>query len=214
MAKTKNDPIDWERVKENRLDENSDISRALEIYRSNGSFIVLDTETTGFCAGKGDRIIEVAFQRYEIDGGALREGEIFNSYVDPMRPIPWKITGLTRIADRDVIGKPRIGELLPDICRFMGEYPLIGHNLSFDLRFLNPVMVEAGYDLIDGNKTIDTLKISRIMYGRNRKHTLRDCCMRETVDAFSGAGYHSALHDVKVTAEVFFSLLKKIVKGK
>jgi len=214
VGKTKNEPIDWAKVKANELDEGSDISKALEIYRSNGSFIVFDTENTGFCAGKGDRIIEVAFQKYVIDGGTLEEGEILNSYIDPERPIPWKITGLTRITEHHVKGKPRIEEMLPDICRFMGDDPLIGHNLSFDLRFLNPVMVEEGYEIIQGDKIIDTLRISRIMYGRDRKHTLQNCSVRENVDAFSRAGYHSALHDVKVTAEVFFSMLKKLVKGK
>ena len=202
--------INWKKVKEKARDPLSDISRALLIVARGKQFIVLDTETTGFCANRGDKMIEVAFQKYSIRKDELIEGEIFQSYVDPERFIPYNITNLTRITNEDVQNKPVIEELLPDIVRFIGKSHVVGHNVAFDLRFLYRVMDEAGYDRFKGKRIVDTVKISRLMYGRERKHKLLDCARREGIERFSKDNYHSALHDVQVTAGVFYSMVRKM----
>jgi len=205
--------INWGKVKEKARDPRSDISKAFRIVTRGKQFIVLDTETTGFCANRGDKMIEVAFQKYYIRNDELREGDVFQSYVDPERFIPYNITNLTRITNEDVQNKPVIEELLPDIIRFIGKSYVVGHNVAFDLRFLHREMDEAGYDRFKGKKIVDTVKISRQMYGRERKHKLLTCARREGIERFSKEHYHSALHDVQVTAGVFFSMLKKIARG-
>ena len=210
--KTDEDPVNWKKVTEKARDITSDVSKVLHILGNKKSFVVLDTETTGFCANRGDKIIEVAFQKYEIHGDTLREGGVFHSYVDPQRFIPWKITDLTGITDEDIQNKPFIEELLPEITRFMGENYIVGHNVSFDFRFLNREMDEAGYPRIKGERIVDTLKISRIMYGRDKRHRLADCARREKINKFSQDEYHSAVHDVKATAEIFFSMIKKLAE--
>ena len=206
--------IYWKKVDEEASNRSSDIFKAAEVYRSMEDFVVLDLETTGFCANRGDRIIEVAIRKYKINKGEMQPGEALNTYVNPGRPISWRITDLTRITDDDVRDKPYIEELLPEISKFIAENIVVGHNISFDFRFLNPEMIRAGYDLVDPGKIIDTLKISRIMYGRKVKHTLADCARREQVNEFDASGYHSALHDVQVTAAMFFSMVKKIVNDR
>jgi DNA polymerase-3 subunit epsilon len=206
--------IYWKKVDEEASKRSSDIFKAMQIFETMEDFIVLDLETTGFCANRGDRIIEVAFRKYKIDQGDMLAGEAFNKYVNPGRPIPRRITNLTRISDIDVRDKPYIDELLPEIAGFISEYKVVGHNVSFDFRFLNAEMTRAGFDLVNPEKIIDTLKISRTMYGRNVKHRLSDCARREKVDEFDAAVYHSALHDVQVTAALFFSMVKKIVNAK
>jgi len=206
--------IQWKKVDKEASNSESDIFKALQVYKNIGDFVVLDLETTGFSAHRGDRIIEVAIRKYKIDKGEMLGGEAFNKYVNPGRPIPWRITKLTRISDNDVLDKPYIEKFLPNISKFIGDNIVVGHNLSFDFRFLNPVMAKAGFDPVDPEKIIDTLKISRIMYGRTVKHTLADCARREQADEFKLNGYHSALHDVRVTAAMFFSMVKKIVKGR
>ncbi len=206
--------ICWKKVDEETDKASSDIFKALQIFETMEDFVVLDLETTGFCANRGDRIIEVAIRKYKIDQGEILAGESFNKYVNPAKPIPRRITNLTRISDYDVRDKPHIEELLPEIAGFISDNKVVGHNVSFDFRFLNAEMTRAGFDLVDPEKIIDTLKISRTMYGRNVKHRLSDCARREKVDEFDTTEYHSALHDVQVTAAMFFSMVKKIVNAK
>ena len=206
--------IYWKKVGKEVSNASSDLFKAMQVYQTVGDFVVLDLETTGFSANGGDRIIEVAIRKYKIDGGEMRSGEFLNTYVNPERPIPWRITDLTRICDNDVRGKPCIEELLPEISGFIADNMVVGHNVSFDFRFLNAEMTQAGYDLVDPENIIDTLKISRAMYGRKVKHSLAHCARRERVNEFKPSGYHSALHDVRVTAAMFFSMIKKVVKGR
>lgn len=77
------------------------------------SYVVFDIETTGFNS-VNDRIIEI---------GAVRvvEGEIketFSEFVNPERPIPYKITQLTTITDDMVKDAGTIEEILPQFLKF------------------------------------------------------------------------------------------------
>ena len=95
------------------------------------SYVVFDIETTGFNS-VNDRIIEI---------GAVRvvEGEIketFSEFVNPERPIPYKITQLTTITDDMVKDAGTIEEILPQFLRFCEGSVLVAHNAGFDTGFI------------------------------------------------------------------------------
>lgn len=95
------------------------------------SYVVFDIETTGFNS-VNDRIIEI---------GAVRvvEGEIketFSEFVNPERPIPYKITQLTTITDDMVKDAGTIEEILPQFLKFCEGSVLVAHNAGFDTGFI------------------------------------------------------------------------------
>ncbi len=94
-------------------------------------FIALDIETTGLDYLKND-IIEFAAVHFH-HGEKVAE---LNFFINPGRPIPEPITRLTGIRDEDVREAASFSEVLPKIREFVKEYPLVAHNVDFDLPFL------------------------------------------------------------------------------
>lgn len=95
------------------------------------TYVALDLETTGLDA-QNDAIIEIGAAKFRRD----EELDRFSTFVDPGRHIPHDITVLTGITDQDVRGAPQLHEVLPSLQRFIGEQPVVGHSVDFDLRFL------------------------------------------------------------------------------
>ena len=79
------------------------------------------------------------------------------SLVNPGRKLPFVISQLTGITDRELIGKPRLADLLAPLSRFVGTAPVVAHNASFDLGFLR----EAG--LTFSSPALDTFEIATII---------------------------------------------------
>ena len=94
-------------------------------------FVVIDTETTGLHKGK-DKILELGAVRFV--GG--KPVEIFETLVNPGRPIPKEVTAINHITDDMVTVCPTIREVLPAFDRFIGASNVVGHNLDFDLGFI------------------------------------------------------------------------------
>ncbi len=95
------------------------------------TYIVLDTETTGYDVYK-DEIIEIAAIR-------VQNNEIidkFNTLVKPYRKVPKKITEITGITTNMVENAPNIKEVLPNFINFVDNCPIIAHNANFDLFFI------------------------------------------------------------------------------
>src|SRR5579872_124045 len=70
-------------------------------------FLVVDVETTGVSAWAGDRLTEVA--AVLVQRGKVRE--VFESLVNPRRPISAFITNLTGISNEMVRGAPVFKEI-------------------------------------------------------------------------------------------------------
>ena len=94
-------------------------------------FVVLDTETTGLTPSR-DRIIELAAIRF-VDGMPV---EKFETLINPEKEIPQEVTKINHIDNDMVKDFPRISEVLPSFEEFVGNCPVIAHNLEFDLKFL------------------------------------------------------------------------------
>ena len=116
------------------------------------TYVALDLETTGLNPDK-DAIIEVGAVKFR-DGEIVEE---FTTLVNPGRPIPPEITMITGITDRDVLGAPPFERIEAPLMRFVGQAPVVGHNVSFDLGFMR------AHGLLAGNIGLDTWELATIV---------------------------------------------------
>ena len=96
-----------------------------------GSFVVIDTETTGLSSTK-DNLIEVAAIKFE-DWTPI---EKFNTLINPGKPIPADASAVNNITDEMVSNAPTFSQIIDSLDSFVGKYNIVGHNLPFDLKFL------------------------------------------------------------------------------
>jgi DNA polymerase III epsilon subunit family exonuclease len=171
-------------------------------------FVVLDVETTGLRADAGDRIVSLAGVR--VRAGIVRAGERFDALVCPERPIPAASTRFHGITDTMVVEAPVIGVVLPAFLRFAEGAVLVGHEVSFDVAFLDRDLRRLGLPpLPAGHPVMDTRLLSRLVHGPGLEHTLEAVAERLGVRMI---GRHSALGDALTTAEIFVRLLALLKK--
>lgn len=165
------------------------------------TFCVLDLETTGGSAADCE-ITEIGAVKYH--GGELVG--TFQTLVDPGLPIPPSITILTGITQAMVIDAPQIGAALPAFLEFIGDAVIVGHNVRFDLSFLNAAAVRLGYGRLD-NKSTDTAGLAR----RLIRTEVRNLRLQTLAAHFRSptTPNHRALEDARATAHVFHALLER-----
>ncbi|MDE3089043.1 MAG: 3'-5' exonuclease, partial [Chloroflexota bacterium] len=95
------------------------------------TYVALDLETTGLQSER-DAIVEIGAVKFRGDDVL----DTWSSLVNPQRPLPHKIERLTGISQSQVDRAPSLHSILPALMRFVGESPLVGHNIKFDLSFL------------------------------------------------------------------------------
>ena len=164
-------------------------------------FCVVDLETTGGAPGR-DAITEIGAVRF--CGGEVQG--TFHTLVNPGREIPATITLLTGITHAMVVEAPSIRSALPAFLEFAGGAVVVGHNVRFDLGFLNAAADELGYGRLP-NRSVDTLGLARRLVGGETRR----------LDLASLAAYfrspdrptHRALEDARATGHVFHSLLER-----
>ena len=165
------------------------------------TFCVLDLETTGG-SPKDCEITEIGAVKYR--GGDLVG--TFQTLVDPGLPIPPSITVLTGITQAMVIDAPPIDSALPTFLEFIGDAVIVGHNVRFDLSFLNAASVRLGYGRL-GNKSTDTAGLAR----RLVRSEVRNLRLQSLAAHFRSptTPNHRALEDARATAHVFHALLER-----
>lgn len=102
-------------------------------------FVAIDVETTGL-RPLHQRIIEVAAIRYR-NGTEL---DRFESLIQPDRRIPKYISELTGLTDAHVTDSPRFAEIAPALIEYIGSGIVVGHNVGFDLSFINAELNRLG----------------------------------------------------------------------
>ena len=116
------------------------------------TIVALDIETTGLNP-KSDSITEIGAIRFR---GSRIDGE-WHSLINPGKRIPSHITQLTGITDAMVRDKPSIHEVLHDLVDFVGDAPVLGHNIPFDLSFLQPK------GILRDNPSLDTYELAAVL---------------------------------------------------
>lgn len=164
--------------------------------------IVFDTETTGLDAANGDRLIELGC--IEIVNH-IPTGREFHRYLNPDRevhPDAVAVHGLTNEFLRD---KPRFQEVVDEFLAFIGDSPLVAHNGTFDLGFINAELERLGRPPIAVGRIVDTLALARRRHPAG-PNTLDALCKRYGID-ISQRTKHGALLDSMLLAGVYVELL-------
>jgi DNA polymerase-3 subunit epsilon len=126
--------------------------------------------------------------------------------VNPGREIPPTVTVMTGITHAMVIDAPWIAEALPSFLEFLGDSVIVGHNVRFDISFLNAASIRLGYGRLPNQHT-DTLRLAQ----RLVRAEVRSMKLSSLASYFGSPVIpnHRALDDALATAHVFWSLLER-----
>ncbi len=168
---------------------------------SDVTFCVLDIETTGSDRG-GDTITEIGVVK-------VRGGECLGTMatlVNPGRSIVPMITVLTGISDHMVAAAPRIETVLPSLQEFVGDAVIVGHNVGFDMAFINTALRRSGREPFRGT-VIDTLPLAR----RLVRDEVPDCKLGTLAGRLrlDHRPTHRALDDALATTDLLHLLLER-----
>ena len=164
--------------------------------------IVLDTETTGFDPSQGDRIVEIgAVELFN----HMPTGQTYHQYINPERAMPTSAFEVHGLGDEFLSDKPLFKDIAQAFIDFIGDSPLVIHNASFDMKFLNAELMWVNRPEISMSQSLDTLAIARKKFpGANA--SLDGLCRRFGIDN-SSRTLHGALLDSEILAEVYLELL-------
>jgi len=164
------------------------------------AYVVFDIETTGFSA-ETDRIIEIG--AVKVEKGQITDK--FSTFVNPKRPIPFRITELTSITDDMVIDAPEMEEVLPKFLEFVGDAVLVAHNASFDVGFIEQNCKRLG---IEAKFTsVDTVALGRILLPSLSKYKLDVVAKALNI---SLENHHRAVDDAGATAKIFVKFIEML----
>ncbi len=163
------------------------------------TFIAIDVETTGLNI-YNDKIIEISACKY-IDG---KLNSTFSKLINPHQTISPFIENLTGIKNKDLINKPTFSEISSEFVDFVKDYPIVGHNIMFDLKFINQSLKKQ-YDLLSNNYICDTYYLSKIFLFYSESFKLTSLCDNFNIEIHTS---HRAEDDAKNSAELFIEILK------
>jgi DNA polymerase-3 subunit epsilon/ATP-dependent DNA helicase DinG len=160
------------------------------------SIVALDVETTGLDPQK-DAIIEIGAVRFN----GKRVEERFSQLINPGRPIPSLITQLTGITNDMVRNQPTMGAIIHSLVDFIGDSPVLGHRIQFDLGFLKK------WQKFPYNPVIDTYELASVLMPTASRYGLASLCQQ--LGIFSTEPFHRAFNDAEMTSQVYLRLVDK-----
>lgn len=162
-------------------------------------YVAFDLETTGLDPDSHE-ILEVAMVRFR-DG---KPDEEWSSLVRPSQKVPLYVLRLTGIAEADLAQSPPVEDILWRIREFIGDFPLVGHNSSFDIAFLGKIITDIGL-----RPCHDTLELSRIIVPGLTSYKLSALCESFGIPLIAA---HRALDDARASG-ILFGLLQERARG-
>ena len=165
------------------------------------TYVVFDTETTGLTPSS-DEIVQIAAVR--LVNGRRVAREVFDTLVDPQRPIPQSSTDVHGITEDMVKGAPTILEAGKRFHDFARGAVLIAHNAPFDMEFLRRHERKMGVRF--DHPVLDTVLLSAVVYGQLEQHSLDALTARLGITIPEEAR-HTAIGDTVATADAFLKLL-------
>ena len=166
-------------------------------------FVIFDVETTGL-SSVYDTIIEIGAVK-------MKNGEVlerFDKFINPHHPLSEQTINLTSITDEMVSVADDEDVVIKQFQDFYGDRPLCGHNVQFDVGFVNAALRRAGLSEIT-QPVVDTLEVSRLLHPEQNRHTLDSLAKKYNV---SLEHHHRANQDAEATGYLMYKLLDAFKK--
>lgn len=163
------------------------------------AFAVVDVETTGMQPNGDDRITDIAVVVVQ---GSRRE-LVFDSLVNPGRPIPSRISELTGITNTMVASAPTFGEIADQVLAALGGRVFVAHNARFDWAFVG-AEVKRTRDLVLDGPRLCTVRLAKRLVRGQPSYGLDAMAQRYGLEFESR---HRAAGDALVTGMVLERLL-------
>lgn len=163
---------------------------------------VIDFETTGLSPTQGDRATEIAVV-------IMENGKIVDRYQSLMNAgvrIPSYIEALTGISDAMIRRAPKASEVMREVSDFVGDYPLVAHNASFDCKFWDAEL--ARIDVSRRQEFACSLLLSRRIFPHAPSHKLG--ALVEFAKLPVAGRYHRALADAEMAASLLAALEEEL----
>ncbi|MBC9700991.1 MAG: PHP domain-containing protein, partial [Leuconostoc sp.] len=161
-------------------------------------FVIFDVETTGL-SSVYDTIIEIGAVK-------MKNGEVierFDKFINPHHPLSEQTINLTSITDEMVSAADDEAIVIKQFQDFYGDRPLCGHNVQFDVGFVNAALRRNGFSEIT-QPVVDTLEVSRLLHPEQNRHTLDSLAKKYNV---SLEHHHRANQDAEATGYLMYKLL-------
>ena len=123
---------------------------------------------------------------------------------NPEQKIPFQCIQIHHITDQMVQSAPKIKQILPELLKFIEGSVLIGHNINFDLRFLNAELERNGFFQLK-NSFIDTLSLSRWSLPEMQKYNQSILAEYFNIKIKNA---HRAEDDAYVCGQIFLNCIK------
>ncbi|MFC1463826.1 MAG: helicase C-terminal domain-containing protein [Candidatus Brachytrichaceae bacterium NZ_4S206] len=165
------------------------------------TLVSLDIETTGFDPER-DAILEIGIVRFRGED-VLEE---WSSLIDPQRPIPHKITELTGITD-DLVRREGITlwDGLREAQRIIGNAPIIGHNIAFDLGFFKSLKTPPSFTK---NTALDTFELAGILVPHAGRYSLSALAAELGISLPES---HRAMADARTAHQLYLKVFERAV---
>src|ERR1700761_8649862 len=164
--------------------------------------IVFDTETTGFEPADGHRIVEIGCVELM---DHFPTGRTLQFYLNPERDVPIESQRVHGLSAEFLADKALFAHVAEEFLEFLGDAPLVIHNASFDIKFINAELKRCNKPAIPLARAIDTIEIAKRKHPGAR-YSLDELCKRFSID-LSARTKHGALLDAQLTAEVYLELI-------
>ena len=159
--------------------------------------VALDLETTGLHAEQ-DTILEIAAIKFQGDTVLNR----FETLVAPGRSIPYRVQRLTGITPQQLVGAPPFESIAGQLKLFLGDLPIVGHSIPFDVSFLRR------RGLVRTNPLIDTFELATVLLPSLPSYNLGQ--VAQALGIAVSPGRHRAMVDTILAMQVFLALHQRL----
>lgn len=159
--------------------------------------VALDLETTGLHAEQ-DTILEIAAIKFQGDTVL----DTFETFVAPGRTIPYRVQRLTGLTQQQLLGAPQFASIAKQLQLFLGDLPIVGHSIPFDVGFLRR------RGLVHTNPLIDTFELATVLLPSLPSYNLGQ--VAQGLGVAVNPGRHRAMVDTILAMEVFLALHQRL----
>lgn len=137
--------------------------------------------------------------------GRIRTGNVFHVYLNPERDMPTEAERIHGLSEEFLLDKPLFAEVADKFLNFIADSPLVIHNATFDMGFINAELGRIGRSPLPMERAVDTVLIAREMFPGSPAN-LDALCRRFEID-LSERTLHGALLDAELLSDVYLELM-------